>query len=585
MPDTGLPAKKRTLHLSGVRHNNLAQARGRIGFVIAFLICIYLIAGLRALDLSVMQSNIVNEFVQDTALYSVTSASDGSAKNYNYVSSRKDIFDRNGILLARSVGVSSLYVDPALVLDATNTAKDLIDIFPDLTYGNVLKSLQSKRRFVWLKRNLTPNQQSKVLELGNPALNFRREENRIYPQGAMASHLIGASGIDGQGLLGIERSFNRYLSDTQNQPLYLTLDSRIQHVAQRELQNAMDMHHAKGGAAIVMDVKSGELLAGASLPHFSPDHYQHATSSEKFNRMTMGVYELGSTFKIFSTAAYLETHKNAMNHWFDARKSLEVGRFKIRDFHAEKRQLSLPEVFIHSSNIGSALMGQKIGSERLQAFYKDLGLMDKLSFEIPEVGAPLVPSPWREINTMTSAYGHGLAVSPLQLISAVSSVVNGGIQVTPTMIRAASNPTKTEHRILSEETSHRMRQLLRLVVSEGTGGKADVPGFLMGGKTGTAEKPGKKGYDRDRLISSFVGVFPIDAPRYAVYVMLDEPKGIKETYGYATGGWVAAPVVAKITQNMTRIMGIDASLPKEKPFEHSLLGYVNYSKSNAGEPL
>jgi len=293
-----------------------------------------------------------------------------------------------------------------------------------------------------------------------------------------------------------------------------------------------------------------------------------------FNKATLGVYELGSTFKIFSTAALLEKSSHNISSVFDARQPIKMGRFKIRDYHAEKRVLTTPEVFIHSSNIGSAMMGMEVGTENLKNFYRDIGLIESPEFELQEIGKPIVPSPWREINTLTASYGHGIAVSPLQLVSAVSSIVNGGFLIKPTLILNQDKKKNTENiRVVSDKTAHRMRQLLRLVVSEGTGSSADVAGFLVGGKTGTAEKPGKKGYDRKRLISSFMGVFPMDKPQYAVFVMVDEPKGIKETYGYATGGWVGAPTVQRVIKNMVSILNLPPSDTGEG-FEGSLMRFV-----------
>ena len=568
-------ASRPKIHLKGERQSSLEQARSRLGFLTVFFVFSYAIVVARAADLGILQG----ELQADAPVVSYIAPAAGSSEI-----GRNDILDRNGVILARTLQTVSVYADPALVVDAAETAKKLVKIFPDVTYGALLKKLQSKKRFVWVSRNISPDQHEEVLELGHPAVAFEREEKRVYPQGAMAAHLVGVSGIDGQGLLGVERSFNKYLSDIESEPLSLTIDVRVQHSLQREINKAIDKHNAKGGAGIVMDVETGEILAAASLPDFDPNNYKVAKDNQKFNRVSLGVYELGSTFKIFSTAAYLEQNQNAISKRFDTRQPLEIGRFKIRDYHPEKRKLTLPEVFMHSSNIGSALMGQGVGSDYIQSFYKDLGLMDKPDVEISELGRPIIPSPWREVNTLTASYGHGIAVSPLQLVQGVSSVVNGGFALQPTIVQRTDgqadqknntekNASRQDVRIVSPQTSHRIRQLMRLVVTEGTGSKADVSGFMVGGKTGTAEKPGSGGYNRKRLISSFVGVFPMNAPRYAVFVMVDEPEGIKETYGYATGGWVAAPAVSGVISSMVSIMGLK---PQEttKRFEQSLLRFV-----------
>jgi cell division protein FtsI (penicillin-binding protein 3) len=312
-----------------------------------------------------------------------------------------------------------------------------------------------------------------------------------------------------------------------------------------------------------LDVRSGEVLAAVSLPDFDPHDPGAASKESLFNRVTLGVYEPGSIFKVFSTAALLEFENAPMYRTYDVREPLERGRHTIRDFHPEKRILSLPEVFMLSSNIGSAMMGEQVGTDRLRAFYADLGLLDPQDIEIPEQGRPLVPEPWREINTLTASYGHGIAVTPLQMTSAVASVIGDGTLVTPRFVIEGGGADfhdkamqKPDLRIVRPQTAHRMRQLLRLVVTDGTGGKARVPGFQVGGKTGTAEKPGRGGYRRDKLLSSFIGVFPMSAPRYAVMIMIDEPKGTAKSFGYATGGWVAAPAAQRVIASMAPLLSV-----------------------------
>jgi cell division protein FtsI (penicillin-binding protein 3) len=273
----------------------------------------------------------------------------------------------------------------------------------------------------------------------------------------------------------------------------------------------------------------------------------------------MGVYEMGSTFKIFSTAAVLNLTRTNIHDTFDATKPIQVAGYTINDFHGEKRWLSVPEVFIHSSNIGTAKMADRIGTPAMMKFYSDLGLFYPAQLEIDEIGKPLVPYPWRHINTLTASYGHGIAVSPLQLVTAVSAITNGGYLPHPTLVKRpdSSELLKGRHRVISSETSRIMNNLLRLAVTDGTGGKADAAGYLVGGKTGSAEKPGNNGYNHHAILSSFVGVFPTDKPRYVVFAMIDEPKGNDRTFGYATGGWIAAPVVGRVIQNIAPYLGIE----------------------------
>lgn len=565
--------QRKKLHMVGVRSGALEQARGRIVMMSAVFVVCYLIVVARSVDVMVIQGVMMDRGGEEASLYEEYKP---AAKQKR----RADIIDRNGVLLARSLEVSSLHADPKMVSNPVELAHGLKTIFPDLVYGDVLKKLQGKKRFVWIKRNLTPQEQEMILQLGSPALNFKFEDHRVYPQGQLGGHVLGYSGIDGQGLAGVEASFNELLHKS-DEPLALTVDVRIQHALRREIGMQMMRHKAKGGAGVVMDVRDGAVLAAVSLPDFDPLDYQKAKDNAKFNRVSLGVYELGSTFKIFSTAALLEKNGGNVRQTFDVREPLKSGRFKINDFHGQDRVLTLPEVFIHSSNIGSALMGQEVGTEGLKGFYRDLGLLDKSKIEIGEVGRPLVPSPWGDIHTLTASYGHGVAVSPLQLSSAVSSIVNGGEYVQPTLIlnnmslnetNISSKPNQ-RLRLISPEVSHRMRQLLRLTVTEGTGGNADVPGYLVGGKTGTAEKPGAGGYNTRSLISSFIGVFPSHDPHYVVYVMVDEPQGIKETFGYATGGWVAAPAVKNIISSMVSILKIPP-VEGAPRIEQSLLRYV-----------
>lgn len=544
---------RKTLYMAGSRGSALDQARGRLVLISALFVFAYLIVVARLVDVSVIQGALQRG--EETFSFE-------EKQSAAPVMRRADIVDRNGVLLARSLTTASLYADPALVGDAPKLAKALAQTFPDLSYGDLLKKLQSDGRFVWIKRNITPAQQQAVLYLGDPALSFQPEDRRLYPQGELTAHMVGYSGIDGQGLAGIESAFNPMLAQGQG-PLMLTLDVRLQHALRREIADSVKKFSAQGGAGIIMDVQSGEVLAAVSYPDFDPNHVPKPTDKRLFNRVTLGVYELGSTFKLFSTAAAIEKKNLALGHQFDATTPLSIGRFKINDYHAENRYLSVPEIFMHSSNIGSALMGQMVGTAGLKEFYKDLGFFDPSPVEIGEVGKPLVPSPWGEVHTLTASYGHGIAVSPMQLVSAAASILNGGVAVKPTLIHEAGKKDKTYVRVVSPETAHRMRQLMRLVVTDGTGKNADVTGYEVGGKTGTAEKPGSGGYSKKRLISSFLGAFPASAPQYVVYVLIDEPQGTKDTYGYATGGWVAAPAVGDVVRSMASILALKPQVPND----------------------
>ena len=474
-----------------------------------------------------------------------------------FTTERADIRDRNDELLATSLITASLYADPALVLDVDEAARDLAMVLPELSEASIRAKLSTKGRFVWLRRNLTPRQVYDVNRLGLPGLAFQREERRVYPHGSLASHILGFTNIDNRGLAGAERQFDDILIGG-SRPLNLSLDLRVQYVLEEELAAAQQEFSAIGAAGIVMDVVTGEVLAMASLPGFDPNHPVDGADDTRFNRATLGVYEMGSTFKIFTTAMALDAGTVTMRGGYDATNPIRVARFTISDFHAKKRWLSVPEIFMYSSNIGAAKMALDVGSEGQEAFLRGLGLLTPSSIELPEVGAPMLPSPWREINTMTVSFGHGVAVSPIQLASAVSTVVNGGLAVPATILKRAPNDPIPVRRAISAETSENMRRLLRLVVTEGTGKNAEAQGYLVGGKTGTAEKLGAHGgYQRRALLSSFVGAFPMNNPRYVVLAILDEPKGTKATYGYATGGWVAAPVVGKVVTRIASVIGVN----------------------------
>lgn len=474
---------------------------------------------------------------------------------------RADIFDRNGVLLATSLGTASLYANPRKVIDPSDAASKLSSVLPDIDTIETLAKLSGDGSFAWIKRNLTPGQQYDVNRLGLPGLDFRREAKRIYPHGSLAAHVVGFTGIDGDGLAGIERSQDAKLAQA---PIYLTLDARLQQILRQALAPQIERFGAIGGGGVVLDARNGEVLALVSLPDFDPNAAGTASADARFNRVTLGVYELGSVFKIFNHALALETGSASLADGYDASKPLRVARFAISDFHGENRWLTVPEIFMYSSNIGAAKMALDYGAQAQRQFMSKLGLMRRSPIELPEVGQPMYPAPWRPINTMTVAYGHGIAVSPLHLASAVAAVVNGGVMHPPTLIKRRPGASVPGTRVLSAHVSDQMRRLMRLVVERGTGKNANVPGYLVGGKTGTAEKQADGRYLRDALISSFVAAFPIDRPRFVLVVMLDEPKGIKESFGYATGGWTAAPVVARVIARMAPLMGM-APVDEEAP--------------------
>lgn len=476
-----------------------------------------------------------------------------AARGGSIQSERADIVDRHGAVLATSVPVVSAFVNPRLLLDPQEAARKIVTALPDLNYDDVRTKLEEDKTFVWIKRGLSPREHDRVNRLGIPGLEFQAEERRLYPQGTAAAHILGYASVDNAGLAGVERYFDQQLQSGET--LQLAIDLRLQRLVEREIANAVQKFSAIGATAIVMDATNGEVLAMASLPTYDPNSAKTITNEALFNRATLGVYEQGSTFKIFNTAMALDTGRVTMNSVFDATSPIKIDRFTINDDHAQRRPLTVPELFKYSSNIASAKMAVEMGSDTQRAFFDKIGFLRPLNTQLTELAAPLYPRHWMKINTMTIAFGHGISVTPLHLATGAAAVVNGGTLYQPSLVKrtAASDPGR---RVIQHKTSVMMRQLLRLNAVEGTGRNADLPGYESGGKTGTAEKPTRGGYRQKALISSFVGAFPMNDPKFVILVSLDEPKGTKETHGYATAGWVAAPSVKVITEGIVSLYGI-----------------------------
>lgn len=471
---------------------------------------------------------------------------------------RANIVDRNGLLLATSLQMSSLYADPKFIMDAPDAAKRLNSVFPDLAYADLLKKIGNPhKRFVWVKRNLTPKQIYAVNSLGIPGIEFLQETRRLYPQGALTAHVLGYTDIDRHGLSGLERAMEKTLAGNA-EPLQTSLDIRLQHILHREVQQSMTDFNALGGAGLIMDAHTGEIQAMVSLPDFNPHDPGTGPAVDRFNRITLGAYEMGSMFKVFTAAALLDLTQTPVTTRFATTQPLYRGGFRISDYHPEPHPLSVPEILIHSSNIGAALMAEKVGTKGIKEFFGRLGLFEKPKIEIEEVARPLIPNPWRDISTDTASYGHGIAVSPLQMAAGVAAVVNGGLKVTPTLLKRApeSYTAAQPVRLMSQHTSEQVRDMMRLVVTEGTASKANAKGYRVIGKTGTAEKTLGRGYSKNAQIASFVSAFPAEDPKYVVMIMVDEPKGNKQSYGFATAGWVAAPYVGHVIRDMAPLVGI-----------------------------
>src|SRR4051794_7883848 len=476
---------------------------------------------------------------------------------------RADIVDRNGQLLATTLTTPSLYADTRHIPDAREATKAILSVLPQLTQGEVYGKLTSGKSFVFIKRRLTPSQQYQLNRLGIPGLQFVHEERRVYPYGDLASHVVGFCGIDNNGQAGIERALDTTVK-SRDEPVQLSLDARVQFILHDELAKVIKDFSAKGGAGIVMDVNTGEIIALVSLPDFDPNHpgrvdpkMSAADAKERgFNKITLGIYELGSVFKTFNTAMALDAGTATMTKSYDAIHDIKIGRFTISDYHGKHRMLSVPEVYMYSSNLGSARMALEAGAERQRTFLAKLGLLKPVPIEFDEVAKPQFPSKWREANVITIAYGHGIAVSPLHAITAVAAMVNGGILRPPTLRRLMPGEIPAGSRVISPKTSEQMRKLMRLVVQYGTAKLAAAPGFVVGGKTGTAEKNIGGHYYEKKLLSDFVGAFPMHDPKYAILMLVDEPHGTKASHGFATAGWTVVPATSRLVQRIAPILGV-----------------------------
>lgn len=501
---------------------------------------------------------------------------------------RADIVDRNGRILATNIETYSLYAHPRDMIDPVAAATGLAAIFPELDQDELVADFTGERSFLWIRRQISPEQMQAVHDLGDPGLLFGPREMRLYPNGHLAAHILGGASYGREavasaeviGVAGVEREFDDYLRDPSNQgaPLQLSIDLTVQDAAERVLQGGMMLMNAKGAASVLMDVHTGEIISMVSLPDFDPNDRPRVptegdqSDSPLFNRAVQGVYELGSVFKIFTVAQAMEVGLINANSMINTQGPLQWGRFRIRDFHDYGRELSATDVIVKSSNIGTARIAMQLGAERQRGFLGELGLLEPTSVEMIEApsGRPLLPSNWSEISTMTISYGHGLSSSPVHLATAYASLLNGGTRIEPTLLRrdtAQSGP-----RIVSPQTSAIARDMLRQVVVRGTASFGEVPGYEVGGKTGTADKPIETGggYYDDKVIATFASVFPADDPRYVLIVTLDEPVESSGDQPRRTAGWTAVPIAAEMIRRTAPLLGLRPQVESLAPTSISL---------------
>ncbi len=489
---------------------------------------------------------------------------------------RPDIIDRNGEVLATDLAVASLYADPRKIYDIDEAVESLTAVVPDLDSKSLRAKLtQPGRAFVWLKRQVSPEERDAVYNLGIPGVGYVNERRRVYPHGRLASHVVGSVDVDTKGIAGIEK----YLDDqgaiytaslaepatNTAQPAQMSIDLRVQYVLGEEVTDAIRKFHAIAGGGIVMDIRTGEVLGMVSFPDFNPNAEDKRLTNNQQNKMTSGVYELGSVIKAVTFAMAFEKGVVNLKSSIDARYPLVIGRHRINDFHAERRVLTIPEVFTYSSNIGTAKMALEVGLDNHKAFLEHVGLMERMQTELPESAKPLLPKRWSRIVSATAAFGHGFAVQPLQGLAVVAGLLNDGKMVPPTFIkRSEAEADVLASQIVSSATSDKMQYLFRLNALKGSASKANVLGYRVGGKTGTAEKVVNGRYSHDRRLASFIGAFPMDQPRYAMIVMLDEPKAIEGTYGFATSGWNAVPTAGRIIERIAPILGVGPKFSDEE---------------------
>ncbi|QRM45140.1 penicillin-binding protein 2 [Rhizobium sp. BG4] len=489
------------------------------------------------------------------------------------MASRPDIVDRNGELLATDINTVSLFAEPNRIVDADEAVEKLATVFPDLDRRDIYRKLTvNGGRFAWLRRQITPRQQSNILALGVPGIGFRPEKKRFYPGGATASHILGYVDIDNRGVAGMERYIDEQgfadlksaglTNDQPLEPLMLSIDNRVQNIVRDVVVNAVANYQAKGAGAVILDVNTGEVLAMASAPDFNPNNPLEGAKDGWLNRMSAGTFEMGSTFKTFSLALALDTGKVKMSDSFDATQPLRIGGFTINDFHGQRRWLTLPEVFEFSSNIGTARIIDVVGMETQRRYMTDFGLLTRLQTELPEVKSPSQPKEWKKINSITISFGHGAATTPLQTAVAGAALVNGGKLMNPTFLPRTREQANTVAKVIVKpSTSDDVRYLFKLNGVKGSGRNADVAGFNVGGKTGTADKVVNGRYADNLNFNAFLAAFPIEKPQYVVLTFCDEPKNGEQ--GQNIAAYTAAPMVRDIIKRAAPLLGVEARFGQE----------------------
>ncbi|WP_075292204.1 peptidoglycan D,D-transpeptidase FtsI family protein [Pararhizobium arenae] len=534
----------------GSRKKSGSQARSRVAIMIFGFTAFYCVIGGRLVQYGLAQPDTVSSI--------------GRADNL--MASRPDILDRNGEILATDIRTVSLYAEPNKIVDADEAVEQLSTVLPNLNVADIYNKLKSKSRFQWLRRQLTPKQQSEILALGIPGIGFRPEKRRFYPGGPTAAHIVGHVNVDNRGIAGMERYIDSQgladlaaigmTSDAKLEPVKLSIDLRVQNIVRDSVLNAMTEYQAIAAGAVVMDVHTGEILGMASVPDYDPNNPAGGAQEGWMNRMSNGTFEMGSTFKSFTTAMALDSGKVTLKDSFDARFPIRIGGFTIKDFHGKHRVLTVPEIFQYSSNIGTAKMADIVGIDAHKEFLTRIGLLSKMQTELPEVKMPSQPRVWKKINSITISFGHGVSTTPLQTAVAGAALINGGKLIEPTFLpRTVDEADAVAVPVIKKSTSDDMRYLFRYNGIYGSGKNALVPGYNVGGKTGTADKVVNGRYAHDLNFNAFLAGFPIDNPRYIVLSFIDAPKTGEK--GVRTAAGNAAPIVRNIISRSAPLLGVE----------------------------
>lgn len=537
--------------------DNVLVCRQRIMFSLFCFILVYVVLCVRVTYVCLGNGINISSAINTAQM------EDDSLMHFKNPVKRADILDRNGEIIATSLPTVNLYANTKKIRDPKDVAEKLNYIFPEISYERLYELLSRKRSFVYIKRNLSPAQQSQVNALGIPALEFENFEKRIYPHKNLFAHVLGNTNVDNVGISGVEKYMDERLT-TSTKPLYLSLDLGIQNTIRDALIEGVKQFSAEGAAAILMDVKTGRIIAMTSVPDFDPNENIKVADREMFNFATKGVYEAGSVFKVFNTALCLDSGKVKVTDRFDTSKPVYFGRARVSDPHGSHKMLSPEDILVESSNIGSTLEVMKVGKRFQRKFFQKINMDKELSaFEIPEVARPLFlnESRWSNHTMATISYGYGISTTPLHIISAFSAVVNGGLYHEPSLLQ---NKHRKARRVVSEKTSESMRHLLRAVVVRGTGRRANVEGYQVFGKTGTADKLENGRYNHKKSISTFISGFPESNPQYALLVVVDDPKGSKETFGHTEAGWNAVPITKNIITSVAPQLNVKVDFDIEK---------------------